>query len=668
MAVPAWPGVAAVESFRQPVPPQPAPADSSTDADAVRDAAADPASRLAAARRLLAAANQEARPLVQALLLGSPDSAAAPTAADLTARSIMLQAISQTPNAPPWLFGLITSAPASPDSVEFNAEAARAEEIAAAASIRTRETVRWLIEQGRADPAQTSNAVAALKRLTGKTEFDRDLDRWSLWLGQVQWISEAEWRRELAEGLAARSDQLAAQRDRAAARLVAELRRSFIATQSSADRSELLAGFLNDPLPDVRSLGLDLATQELANARRLESSVGAAAVRLLSDPSADVRRDAAQLVSILAPEEESAQVLEALRRETDPTAAALLLRTAARWPDPSLTPVALPWLEAGHATVAPACELLDAIRTRWPQAVSQAAPRILEVLHGLDAPGVTRPTPPGADPGDQPLTLSPAALRLLYSFGPADERERINALLRSATPDTRLAVASALAPLDEAVTPLLAAAQSDPSLFPAAAQAVIASRATAAGYRELAAIPGVDPSLRREQLLLLSESLSHIDLYQVAFATSDRSDREAMLIRLLTEPVASQRLAQDNRVAKPGVVAGLLLLYRTRVELGRPAGALAALDALSPVLDSMDRQDQEDRRTMLLLWLNRVDEAARFGGSLDSWVQGLERCIDLPHARQVLTAIDRRFGTDLTGPESERLAALRRVLDSRSKK
>jgi hypothetical protein len=137
-----------------------------------------------------------------------------------------------------------------------------------------------------------------------------------------------------------------------------------------------------------------------------------------------------------------------------------------------------------------------------------------------------------------------------------------------------------------------------------------------------------------------------------------------MLARLLTEPVAAQRLSPANRTPKTGVVAGLILLYKTRVQLGRPAGALAALDALSPVLDRMDHQDQDDRRSMVLLWLNRIDEASRLAGSLDAWLDGLERSIGLPHARAVLTALDARFGQNITGPESERLAALRAAVES----
>lgn len=624
------------------------------DAAVLADLKAELPTRTAAARRLLISPAPEARALMLSLLepilLTTTAGEAAPDAQLLLIREVALM-----PAAPPWLMEPFAAIAESCGQTPAD-RLRRSEVLAAIGSIRTRDASRWLIDLAKSDGTATADAVRALIRLSGKDEFGGDLNRWSLWLGQVQWVSDAEWRRELAESLAARNDKLTRERDRAIERLLAELRHGYLAVQSSPDRSTMLADLLKDPQTEVRTLGLELATQELANARRLEPVVGMAAGRLLSDSSANVRRDAAALVAILAPADESARVLEALRGESDPEVAALLLRAAARWPDPALVPLALPWLESDSVSIPSACEVIDAVRSTWPQAVWQAAPRILAVLREV----MPRSSSELTGEVDQ---IPAAAARLLFVLGDDSDREHLTSHLAGEDPAARLAIASALATLPEAVDVVVAAAQTDPRLFAQAAQSVIEHRADRTGFAILAGVPGVDPDLRREQLLALSRRLTHNDLYQVAFQTADQTLRESMLVRLLTEPVASQRQARDGRTAKPGVVAGLLLLYKTRVQLGRPAGALDALDALTPVLDRMDREDQDDRRTILLVWLNRLDEVQALQGSLDAWLQGLDFARALPHARQVVAAIDKRFGRGISGVDGEKLAALRLAIE-----
>ncbi|MFN7020831.1 MAG: hypothetical protein ACK4WH_05835, partial [Phycisphaerales bacterium] len=615
-----------------------------------------------AADRLLASSSSEARAVLQRVLTEPAAGATAPVDPNWPNPDlVVLRRIAAMSSAPPWLLDALKQRIARLDEPATPAPAIGASElrraiIEAAASIRTRDCVQWLIEQaGRSDRSEV--ACRALARLTGRSEFGLDANRWALWFGQVAWLSDAEWRRVLAEGLASRADDLAAQRDRLLERVLASARRAYSAVESPADRSALLVQYLEDPQSDIRLLGLSLARQELANARRLDPNVGDAARRLLSDPRPSVRRDAVELVAILTPpgspltdpriSDSVAAISASLTSESDPEVAAALLRAAARWPDPDHIPLAIAWLASGRAvTVGPACELLDALRTTTPKSLVPSADTIAAALRAvMPLDGSGRP--------------SSAGLRLLYTLGNDDDRDRVAALLRSPDVATRRAVAEAISPLPEAVDLIVSAAAEDAALFPAAAAAITLHRRSADGFRTLALLPADDSEIRRERLVSLSRLLTHNDLYRVASDVSDPILREAMLARLLSEPIASQLESPVRRTARPGVVAGLLLLFSTRVQLGQPSGALAAIDALTPVLGREDQREYDDRRTEVLVWLNRLDEAARLSASPAAWLRGLQHCIGLPHARAALAAFEARFGPGLSGQQAEEFAALR---------
>lgn len=208
---------------------------------------------------------------------------------------------------------------------------------------------------------------------------------------------------------------------------------------------------------------------------------------------------------------------------------------------------------------------------------------------------------------------------------------------------------------------IIAAAKSDAALFPMAAQAIANERPTAAGFRELASLPAPDPVQGRERLLALAAVLPHAELLRAARATTDLNLREAMLARLLREPLAVQRLPGSPRTLKPDVIAGLLNLVDTRIELGQPAGALAALDVLANAADRIDPSVLNDRRVLVLVWLNRLDEAGRIESDPAAWLDGVERSIGQPHAAAALAACQARF----PGPWSEPLADRLRTLSMR---
>jgi hypothetical protein len=255
--------------------------------------------------------------------------------------------------------------------------------------------------------------------------------------------------------------------------------------------------------------------------------------------------------------------------------------------------------------------------------------------------------------------LPPSALRLLFVLGSEEDRRGVLAMLHDSEGPRRWAAATAVAPVRDALDALLEAAHSDSAMFPLVAQAVTAFRPSADGFLALAEVPAADPAQRRERLLALSQELSHSELTRAARATKDPSLREAMLTRLLREPLASQRVPGSERTFKPEVIAGILTLCRTRMELGQPAGALAALDALGGAADQVNPAYLNELRVRLLLWLNRLDEASKVEVGPEVWLEGLDLCVTLEHAPKVADAIEARFAGRLSADDTAKLAVMR---------
>jgi len=610
-----------------------------SDAAVLHSASSSDEERAAAARRLVGGTQPGARAAIEELLTEQP--AREPEEAENRARAALLREIADEPSAPVWLvapLGRLLTGAELPESERLGV-------VAALGSVRSRDALRVLIDTARSsttNPGIRQSALAGLTRLSGRTQFGDDLNRWELWYGQVQWLPEAEWRRELAEGLAARADALAAVQQSTLARLLDAMNQQYLRLEDARERSAKLVQLLGDPQVEVRCFGLGLAQQEAANARPLEPSVGDASALLLADARPETRRLAAELLAILGRREHAPALAAALAKETDDRVAALLLRAAGRWPLPELTPVILKWLDGTGVTASAAGRGWSA-----PAERARAAVRLRELL------------------GTDPDSIPPSGLRLLHVLGEDADRAAVLGLLRADQPTRRWAAATAMAQVPQGLDPLLAAAASDAALFPLAAQAVASFRANARGFAAMANLPAEDAPQRRERLLALAQSLTHAELLRAARATTDPSLCEAMLARLLREPLANQReqvvgmmlvggsAGQASQTLKPDVVLGLLTLSDARVELGLPAGALVALDALGPAASNIDPDVINSRRVPVLIWLNRLEEAAALEVPASVWLDGLERSISLDHAAAVADRVEGRFGP------SERLTSLR---------
>ena len=646
------------------------PAGGRSDCTILKDRAANRAMREAAVQRMMASVDQTTRAELVAVLTGDAaieTGPAGPTSGGKAgehgvgapglgpdAQTLALEEVVAAINAPPWLV-----TPLSLQARKGTPER-RSQAVMALSSIRTRDSVRVLLAlagEPETPPPVRGTAYAALARLTGQ-DLGGELKAWSLWFTQVEWQPEAEWRRILAESLAARVEAAARDRDRVTGRLVEELRRSFSGATTPEARSTQLEAFIRDELLPVRRLGFSLALQELANARGLDQRVAKSALGVLKDQNVETRRSAAELLNVMAPENFAPALRDALMTETDPIAAGSLLRVAARWPAESVRPVALKWLE-DSATYAPGEPAMDALAALLDAGMLEGAgdrERVLAVVRERAL-----------------VTLPASGLRLLFALGEDPDRAHVLELLTTGDTERRRAVGEALVSDPRAFDPIINAAKSDLALYPVAIAACGAHKNTADGFRLISELPAGSAEARRQALIGFAAKLKPSDLLAAARDVHDPSLCEAILARLTSEPlvrrfdagrsgVGAGLAGQSRFTQSPSVVAGLLLLCRTRLELGQPAAALKALDALTPVSDRVEEDERDGMRTVALLWVNKIDEAAAIHGTEAAWVDGLERSIGQPHAQAILRVIDDRFGSEMPAALAARLRPLRQQL------
>jgi hypothetical protein len=162
------------------------------------------------------------------------------------------------------------------------------------------------------------------------------------------------------------------------------------------------------------------------------------------------------LVDRIVPEGSAARLSVALRRETEPEVAAVMLRAFRRSPDAAAIDAVLRWLEHGEPTRTDAMRAIRRLlETGFAPSGEQSA-RILAV----------------ADP-DRLASLDPSAVAVLAMLGGPEGLETVASMLHAQRPEIRRAAADALLPEPAYVDELTAAAEADLALLPRAADAVV---------------------------------------------------------------------------------------------------------------------------------------------------------------------------------------------------
>lgn len=515
--------------------------------------------------------------------------------------------------------------------------------IGALGSFPSRDSARLILRLGdqRAGvvgAALDSVALAALRRLSGRVDLPADSQAWRDWLGVMDQLSESQWRLALAQAQSQRAQRAEADRSAAVTRLVDSLRRLHLTTPAE-ERGALLAGFMRDPMGEVRALGLDLAGRELQASGRLSQDVGQAAIGLLASADAQERTRAAEIVRQVSPEGAGPAVAHALAREQDPAAAGALIQAATRWPSDVTIDRTMRWMSRRGAARRQA---LDAALNLLRAGVLPLAARehTLELVRAL----------PDSD-------MTGAACLLLGNLGEDVDRDRLVPLLNSEVAGVRIGAAESLV-FDGAYLPaILAAAGTHADLFDAAVRAVMANDPSDENYRALATLAGASADSGRRGLARVAELMSSSDLAEIVRTTRDRVLRTDLLL-LLTSPrrVESEWADSANAAA---ILQGGIDLARTRMNDGDLTGAASVLSALP--LDAPQNAellgvtDAKLLRAVSVVALGRIDDPIAQAAPVDAWVEALGY-VSAPEDRTALAQeISSRYGEQLNDTQRARV-------------
>lgn len=622
-----------------PLPTPPQPPSQSTQAEPNREAeallavlnddAADRAEREKTADTLLANASDPTVAEQLAVVLGEKGQGSA----------LLIDAIARMPVAPGALFAPLAERVSSASADELPSL------LRAVGSFRTREAVGLLLahtEAGKSSPAERKAALQSLARLSGRMDIGPDRPGWVAWFSAREHLAEPDWLADMVSAMAGRLDTMAAERAALIDRVVSTSRRLYLATPAE-EQPALLATYLLDPQQDVCELGLELVSRELAGARSLGPVVAEALVKLLGHSDASIRASSAKLVSQIAPPDAGAAVSAALNVETDASAAAALLAATARWPTPAARGAIIRWIEAGPPASPFAAEAALQLQRQGMLDDEADRGRVLEALRTADLDA-----------------LNGSGLRLLAAIGAKQDLVKIAERLGSEKGSTRQSAADALAARPEFLDRILDAARNDPGLFDIAVRAITAHRPTAAGFAAAMTLPAPSDQSHRAGVLALAGAMPPSELIGAAGQIGkDAALREALLARLVADAEKTSDPAQAGAIAE-----GLALLAQTRLELGQPDAAIAALDAAPDGL--LDPARVAAIRTVALLWLGRIDDAAALNAPASVWLDGLVRSIDQPHAAALRDAITTRFADTLTDEQRARLDTLNKQLASKA--
>lgn len=599
---------------------------------ALLDAGASETDRLEAGRAVAGLAWTEEGRLAIVALLNL-------TAEDQSPKTLLIRGLAREPWLPETLLPALTD-------VLRTAEGDRIGRVLAAiGSMRTPAALRLVAEH--LDPTRPEGtrtaALSALVRATGREDLGTSLAAWLEWIDRTSGDPRIDagspgssgLMTAIVRGLAERAERQSTRSRDLATRLTDAQRRLYVATLA-AQRPALLAAMLRDDVGEVRALGFELVERELVSAATPGDEVITAIVDLLRHPTAPVRAEAAGLLGRIAPEGAGTAVAAALTVEQDPAAAAALLTAASRWPSTDLRAPVLRWLENGPGTRPVAAEAALAMQ----RASIWTDDDLVRILGAMRRVATT--------------DLTPAGCRLSASIGTDDDRQSLAELLLMGTSAQRAAVADALTGRREHVDAVLAAADRDPALIPTAARTVAACRANLDGFRAIARLPAPDEASRRAALQTVGEALGTGALLSAA----DHIGGDTPTVIWLLER-ALARSQEAVAASEPGAIDLLResaeRLARQRLELGRPAEAIAALDAAG---EATPTSRLTALRVVALIVLGRVEDARRLGAGPEAWLEGLERVVGLEQAAEVVRAIRADMNDRLDEAQTARFESL----------
>ncbi|MHC4982625.1 MAG: HEAT repeat domain-containing protein [Planctomycetota bacterium] len=294
---------------------------------------------------------------------------------------------------------------------------------------------------------------AAHETLSNLTHVVLSPEQWRQRWQKIKDRPLSEWLREMAENIAEHSRHLAEQNAKLRSRLAKAMEDLYAATPPER-RDAMLIGLLQDPIADVKLVGISLISASVASAAKVEPAAIEEARKLLSDKDLRVRISAAALAGSAADAKAVAPLLERLAVEEDPEARRVVLTSLGQLQEPSAVPAVLKEIVSEEDKVAAAAAIaLERIAAKHSPA-GKTNGKAAEAILGRYASART------AERSDDVVALLEALLRAMGALGRKEFVPVVKEALKDKAAMIRLAAVNSLGQLGDdasasAVVPLL---------------------------------------------------------------------------------------------------------------------------------------------------------------------------------------------------------------------
>jgi hypothetical protein len=530
----------------------------------------------------------------------------------------------------------------------------RTQAIHALGSFRNREgllTLMSLLEPERHEPREVIEATcSALQSLTGM-RLDSDPQRWRNWWSEFRDKPFAEVLRITVRRLSDQMANLERQNARLSELYANSLREVYLLLPME-EQLDRLASDLAHEMPQVRRLALDRVDLLLRDQVRLPDSVKAQLAKQLSDPEAAHRRLAARLLDESNYDGLRELLAAALTTESDPATAQEFLRVLIKRPTASAAQPALRWLTdpvAGPNAATLLSQLASA--GTLPEEVAEEARNITR----------STVTPTNGGPNAAAIQTPPPHARLLTVLGKERDLVLLEAMLDTAAPELRQAIADGLAIIGRAA-PLVARAQ-DPIIYPCALRATANGKGDVDTLRRVMALtPGEQhrdlwlAEVRSVAAKVPHDQIMTADDLLAGISTIDGRTRVQLLQRAVDLPAGELPATLRRSVIMRS--CELLLL------LNEPVRSLDLLDTLGT------QQTDEEVQTLSLraaVFAGLFDRAQEIDDDPRAWIALLTRLVEADNAQAVsLTSeIEERFHDGMDEPTRQAFEAVAAQVQSK---
>lgn len=427
------------------------------------------------------------------------------------------------------------------------------------------ETMVTLLDDPSADIRMGS--ADSLSRLTGIRGLAGDSTAWRAWWKENEGKPHEQWLADMAEGLSHQNAQLQGEL-LAVRRRLADATRLCHESTPAPKRGEMVLAMLQDPLVEVRLLGLELATRQLAAREPLAPGAGEAVRTLVDDGEPSVRAAAAMLMAGLQLPGTDAVLLGRLKLEPAADVRIALIKSLAAMRvgeafDPILAELAGP----GDSQAAAAAAAIGKLAEAGALSDSQVA-RAAEVISRR------------YKQAQETETVRTALLAVMRILGRSEFAPVIREALSDKAPAVRLEAVRALGVIRAATAEDVAPLTQDPDR--GVRQAAMETLAVLGDTRSISVVldrtlaAEADPAVRQKAWETLVSLLDKADTEKVAAVAKGLADRpEAREYRIRVLTLLVDRYKNDP-AARAGTQAELGELLLAADQPARAAEALAA--------------------------------------------------------------------------------------------